>query len=110
MNMLLRNFFYSVGLLVLLTLYGLDPVHAQFGDLVRLAQSSTAQHGVAVLTIFLIGIDLMFRRTGQTADVWPLKISTDRAGGKAGHWQEVGRAPVDPLRPEFGEKITFEQK
>lgn len=30
------------------------------------------------------------------------------ATGKA--WREVGRVPVDPLRPELGDMITFAQQ
>lgn len=84
MNTLLRNFFYSVGLVLLATAYGLDPATVQSSDLVRLVQSPNAQQAVAVLTIVLVVIDFLFHREAgaSTADVMPLKLSSaDSARG-----------------------------
>jgi hypothetical protein len=42
--------------------------------------------------------------------VWgnPHSATIMRGAGKS--WREVERVPVDPLRPELGDKISFEKK
>lgn len=57
MNVLFRNFFYSVGLLMLFFMYGSDPSTVVFADLVRLVQSPIALKSVLVLTAIFIGLE-----------------------------------------------------
>lgn len=61
MNMLLRNFFYAVGITFLCLLRGLDPQTAKFSDLVKMAQSGSATHLVAVITVMLIALEFVLR-------------------------------------------------
>jgi len=57
MNMLFRNFFYSVGFTALFFLYQADPNTVSFADLVRLVQSARAQQLVLVFTALLVALE-----------------------------------------------------
>ena len=83
MNMLFRNFFYAVGFVLLAALYSLNPVDAQFGDLVRLVQSENAQRLVGILTIVFVAIELMFGFGHRKNDVSPLRLTPNANSGVA---------------------------
>lgn len=56
MSMLLRNFFYAVGLTALCFLFEADPNTAG-SDLIRFMQSACAQQIVLIGTAILIGLE-----------------------------------------------------
>lgn len=73
MRMLLSNFFYSVGITILIFLYQADPNSVVLGDFVRLAQSSLAQQLVLLITAVLIAIDFVLGAP------WSLSKSSESA-------------------------------
>lgn len=81
MNTLFRNFFYAVGLVLLAALYSLNPVEAQFSDLVRLVQSESAQRLVGLLTIVFIAVEFMFGIGHRKGEASPLKFTPNSAAG-----------------------------
>lgn len=82
MNFVIRNFFYAVGLTMLLGLYNLDPATAHFGDLVQMVRSAMLQRLVGIITLILCGLDmLMSGWFGGTTSVTRIAASTARSGG-----------------------------
>ncbi len=77
MNMLFRNFFYSVGFLTLFFLYGSDAGTVAFADFVRLVQSPIALKMALALTVLLIGLEFIFGRSAHVGCVSdrPAKLS-----------------------------------
>lgn len=57
--LLLRNFFYAVGLVILGFMYTDNPKTATFGDLVWLTQSHNAQHLVVAITSIFVGLQFI---------------------------------------------------
>lgn len=58
MNYILRNFFDSVGLSLLLAALTLDPATAQFGNLLSILHSGNFWNTVGMLAMILVGLDL----------------------------------------------------
>ena len=87
MNMIFRNFFFAVGFVILMTLHGLDADTAQFAVLVRLVQSQTALQMVLVLTVILVGLDLIWgiggRRAGASSSVQVYNEATSAEAAKS---------------------------
>ena len=61
MNVLFRNFFYAIGLLMVTFFYCADPSIITMGDLVRLVQSTRAQSLVFILWAGLVVLDFFLR-------------------------------------------------
>lgn len=60
MTYILRMFFFSLGLALLLSTWAMDPTNAQFKDLVALIHMSNFWQIVGLATATLIGADLVF--------------------------------------------------
>lgn len=60
MTYILRMFFYSIGLALLLAVLALDPTKAQFKDLVALIHTFSFWQIVGLSTAMLIGAELVF--------------------------------------------------
>ena len=81
MNMILRNYFYAVGLVLLGTMYFMSPVEAQFKDLVLVIQNPFALRLIGVVTLILVALDI----------VWELGFSR-KQNGSIGATAVSGRA------------------
>jgi hypothetical protein len=69
MSLLLRNFFFAVGLTTLLAMSQLNPATASFADLVRLVQNDSARTVVEVITLLLVGLDIAMSGSGPSVCV-----------------------------------------
>ena len=94
MSLILRNFFFAVGITTLLFLNSLNPATASFGDLVRLAQSETALSVVELLTIVLVALELVVGGFGNGMCVSiPVRERKVRGSGQPSALSEP--APAD---------------
>jgi hypothetical protein len=60
MNLILRNYFYSFGISMMMIVSKLPPETAQFRDLVAIMHGSSLWIMVSALAVILIGVDLVF--------------------------------------------------
>lgn len=74
MNYILRTFFYSFGLTLLLCAWGLNPETAQFKDLLAVLHWPNFWNIVIIVAMFLVGTDMVF--TGKWATAVDVAFST----------------------------------
>lgn len=82
MRMLFRNFFYAVGVTVLIFLYQADPNSIVLGDFARLTQSSRTQQLVLLITAVLVLLEFILsgsRKSGAASDMTGSSVVTKRA-------------------------------
>jgi hypothetical protein len=89
MNILLRNFFYAIGITVLLYLMQVNPETVTFADLVRLVQSTRAHSVVELLTVILVAFDMVVSLAG------PVCVCTPTSG-KVRNSDRKGLTPPEP--------------
>lgn len=76
MNLIIRNYFYAVGFVMLAALYGMNPAEAQFRDLVLLVKSTTALQLVLTVTLILVGVELVWAHGSNS----PRRAGAESAG------------------------------
>ncbi|MBK3779979.1 hypothetical protein G3A43_06900 [Paraburkholderia aspalathi] len=81
MSLLLRNFFFAVGLTTLLAMCQLNPATASFADLVRLVQSDSVRTVVEIITLVLVGLDIALGGFGTSICV-SIPVRSRHAGEK----------------------------
>jgi hypothetical protein len=95
MNMVLRNFFFAVGIVMLAALDGMNPAEAQFGDLVRLVQSEAAQKMVVVVMLALLAVDWIFGyRVVSSRSTSMQSASASAAAGERARLAEVKQSSI----------------
>lgn len=60
MKYVLRMFFYSLSLVLLIGAFGLDPATGQFHDMLALIHRAEFWRMVGVVAALLVGLDLLF--------------------------------------------------
>lgn len=96
MNVLFRNFFYAVVLVLLFGMHELDASVAQFKDLVLLVQSQYAFSVVIVITICLVCVELAFSCGGHrvaASGTCSAQENYQRQGSSIGRTSEATRGP-----------------
>lgn len=58
MNYILSRFFYSVGLVMLLCVWALNPATSEFKDYVALLHGSSFWNIVAIVALFIVCLDM----------------------------------------------------